>query len=221
MPRLSSGISILASLLQVGTPSSDSPDTASRVLRVQCPPGGPVLVLRRTPKSGVAGSLGSSKGTSSSIDSAGSTSSRLARRQRHLFPANGGVNISPPERRRQTVTLTVEEQQGVVSGGLEMTVVGAAVLLAVYRDLGTIHIQYDRLARIDRRGPPDQLAVGCGQPIEIRFIGRQLGLKRLQPRSQSCTSLLGLLRSNQAETGSVCRLFGVDRRSASVASEPL
>jgi hypothetical protein len=40
----------------------------------------------------------------------------------------------------------------MVTGGLEVAVLGALLLLAIYRDFSTVHIQHDALRRIDSFG---------------------------------------------------------------------
>jgi uncharacterized membrane protein YeaQ/YmgE (transglycosylase-associated protein family) len=61
-------------------------------------------------------------------------------RQQHVLPAVGAMNVSGTQLHSQTVTLAIEQQQRVIAGGLEVAVVGAILLLAVYRDLSRVHV---------------------------------------------------------------------------------
>jgi hypothetical protein len=57
-------------------------------------------------------------------------------RQKHGVPVLGTVDVPRPQLHRQTVALSIEQQQRVIAGRLEVAVVGALLLLAVDGDLG-------------------------------------------------------------------------------------
>jgi hypothetical protein len=61
--------------------------------------------------------------------------------KQQFLPVAGTVDVAGPRLCRQTVALAVEPQQRVIAGGLEVSVVGALLLLAVDRDLGRVHVQ--------------------------------------------------------------------------------
>ena len=65
-----------------------------------------------------------------------------------------------------------------------MPIVGAVLLLTVHRNLGAVHVQHDGPWRFDGFRPGDQLAVDRGQPVEILFLGKQVGLEGLRPGCQ-------------------------------------
>jgi hypothetical protein len=98
-------------------------------------------------------------------------------RQQHVFPAIGTVHITGPQLGGQTVALAAEQQERVIAGRLEVTVVRAVLLLAVHRDLGRVHVQHNALRGIDRLGFGDQLPIHRRQPGEILFLGKQVGLE--------------------------------------------
>ena len=53
--------------------------------------------------------------------------------QQEFFPTVGAVHIARPQLDRQTITLLIEQQQGVKTGGFEVPVVGALLLLLMGR----------------------------------------------------------------------------------------
>src|ERR1035437_1592610 len=55
-------------------------------------------------------------------------------RQKHFLPVLGTMYVAGPQLRSQTVSLPVEQQQRVIAGRLEVTVVGTLLLLPVYRN---------------------------------------------------------------------------------------
>jgi hypothetical protein len=55
----------------------------------------------------------------------------------------------------------------VIAGGLEVTIVGTLLLLAVHRDLGAVHVQHYPMRRIDGFRFGDQVPIDRGQPGEI------------------------------------------------------
>jgi hypothetical protein len=61
--------------------------------------------------------------------------------QQQFFSAIGAVAIVRPQQGRQTASLPVEQQQGVIAGDLEIAAVGAVHLLATEGRVGVIHIQ--------------------------------------------------------------------------------
>ncbi len=65
----------------------------------------------------------------------------------------------------QNQPFQLEQQQRVITGGLEMPVMGAPVLLAIDRDLGAVHVQHYPSGQIDGFHTGDQL------PIERGWIG--------------------------------------------------
>ena len=66
-------------------------------------------------------------------------------RQEHLVPVFSAVDVPRPQLHRQTVAFPIEQQQRVIAGGLEMSVVGALLLVAVDRDLRAVDVQYHPL----------------------------------------------------------------------------
>ena len=75
-------------------------------------------------------------------------------------------------------------QQRVIAGGLEVAVVSALLLLAIHRDLGGVHVQYDALWGMEGFRLGDQFAVDAGQAAEVLVLGQHLGLKGPQARGQ-------------------------------------
>jgi hypothetical protein len=73
----------------------------------------------------------------------------------------------------------IEQQQRVIAGGLEVSVVGALFLLIVDRNIGRVHVQHYPLRGIDGFRLGNQLPVDQGQPIEVPFLGQQFLLERL------------------------------------------
>ena len=63
-------------------------------------------------------------------------------RQEKFFLVLGTVHVSRTELRRQTVAVSIKQQQRVITHGLEVPVVGAILLFAVDRNLGRIHVQH-------------------------------------------------------------------------------
>ncbi len=63
-------------------------------------------------------------------------------RQQKFFLAIGTMNFAGAQLGRQIVAVSVEEQQRMVAGRLEMPVVGALFLCTVHRNLRRIHIQH-------------------------------------------------------------------------------
>ena len=62
--------------------------------------------------------------------------------QQQFLPAVGTVDVARAQFRRQAVALVVEQQQRMIAGGLEVSVVGALLLAAVDRDFGAVHVQH-------------------------------------------------------------------------------
>ncbi len=63
-------------------------------------------------------------------------------RQQNLSPTFGAVHIAWPQLGCQTVALSIEQQQRVIAGGLEVPVVSALLLLSIHRDFGGIHVEH-------------------------------------------------------------------------------
>ena len=76
-------------------------------------------------------------------------------RQQEFFPVIGAVHVARSQLGRQTVTLAIEQQQRVITGGLEVPVVGTLLLLAVDRNLGRVHVQHHPLRGIHSFRPGD------------------------------------------------------------------
>jgi hypothetical protein len=51
------------------------------------------------------------------------------------------VHIARPQLGRQAVAFAIKQQQQGIAGGLEVSVVGALLLLSVHGDLRRIHVQ--------------------------------------------------------------------------------
>ena len=64
-------------------------------------------------------------------------------------------DVVRPELGHHAVAFTIEQQQRMVTGGLEVAVVSTLLLYAVNRDLGAVHIQHDAPRRIDSFGSRD------------------------------------------------------------------
>jgi hypothetical protein len=62
--------------------------------------------------------------------------------QQQFFPTLGTVHVAGPQLRRQAIAFAVEQQQRVIASGLEVSVVGDLLLVAVYRGIGTVHVQH-------------------------------------------------------------------------------
>ena len=123
----------------------------------------------------------------------------LDRWKQKFFPGVGAMHVAGPKLRRQAVALAVEQQQRMITGGLEVIVVGALLLLAVDRDLGGIHIQNHPSGRIDAFHSADQFAVDPCQTGEVLLPGQHLGLEGLQPGRQGGPALPDLLRADEPE----------------------
>jgi hypothetical protein len=71
-------------------------------------------------------------------------------------PIVGAVHVAGPKFGCQKVAFTIEQQQGMIPSGLEMSVVDALLLVAIDRDLGAV---------IERFGLRDQLPVNSSSPV--------------------------------------------------------
>ena len=128
--------------------------------------------------------------------------------EQEFFPIVGTVDVAGPELRRQTVTLTVEQQQRVITGGLEVAVVRAILLLTVNRNLSAVHVQHDPPRGIDGFRLGDEFAVDAGQTAEVILLGQHLGVKGLQARGQCRATIPSLLRTDQPERRILPEPFG-------------
>ena len=95
--------------------------------------------------------------------------------------------------------MLVEQQQRVIADRLEMAVVGAALLLAVDRAFGRIHVENDPLGVVLRLGLRNQLAVHSHQPQQVIFARQHLCLEALQSRGQCPAAIPVLLRADRAK----------------------
>jgi hypothetical protein len=59
--------------------------------------------------------------------------------QQQFLPAVGAMDVAGPQFGGQAVAFTIEQQQRMVTGRLEMAVVGALLLLAIDRDFSTLY----------------------------------------------------------------------------------
>jgi hypothetical protein len=75
------------------------------------------------------------------------------------------VHVAEPKFGCQKVAFTIEQQQGMIPSGLEMSVVDALLLVAIDRDLGAVDVQHHPLAGIERFGLRDQLPVNSSSPV--------------------------------------------------------
>src|SRR3954465_6184299 len=71
-------------------------------------------------------------------------------RLQHRAPAIGAMDVARPQRTPFDITKLVEHEQRVIAGTSEMTVIGAAFLLAIGGAFARIHVEYDGL----RPSPP-------------------------------------------------------------------
>ena len=83
------------------------------------------------------------------------------------------------------------------TGELEVSVVGALLLLAVYRDLGRIHVQDRPVTRVHGFRLPDQSPVESCQSGKVLLLDQHLGFEALQARGHSRPSIPDLLRTDQ------------------------
>ena len=75
----------------------------------------------------------------------------------HLVPAGGAVDVPRAKFRRETVALGVEQEQRVVTDGLEMPVVRAAFLLPMDRTSAGIHVEADVVVALYRFNLADEV----------------------------------------------------------------
>jgi hypothetical protein len=124
-------------------------------------------------------------------------------RQQKFFPAIGTMNIAGPQLGRQTVAVSVEEQQRMVAGRLEMLVVGALFLRTVHRNLRRIHVQH---------GPgPDLGTADAGFELlkEFRVAGGQLEGVAFRIIWRRVSELFGVMPGVQELSGVSKQLLGV------------
>ncbi len=119
------------------------------------------------------------------------------------------MHVARSQLGRQTVTLAIEQQQRVITHGLEVPVVGAILLFAVDRNLGRIHVQHCSVRRIDRFCIADQLSVYPCQPSEVFLLSQKFRLEGLQPGRQCCPSIPILLGTDQPERRILGELLGI------------
>jgi len=79
----------------------------------------------------------------------------------------------------QTVTFAIEQQQRVIAGRLEVSIVGALLLLAINPDLGAIHVEHHAPRWIDGFRPHDQLTIERRQTGEVVGLRQQFRLEGL------------------------------------------
>jgi hypothetical protein len=65
------------------------------------------------------------------------------------------VDIAGPQFGGEAVAFTIELQQRMITGGLEVAIVGTVFLPSINRDFRAVHIQHDPSSRIDSFGPCD------------------------------------------------------------------
>jgi hypothetical protein len=129
--------------------------------------------------------------------------------QQPCFPTLGALHVAGPQLGRQTVTFPVEQQQRMIAGGLEVTVVSALLLLTVNADLGGIYVQHHSLRGGDGFCFADQFSIDPGQTRKVPLSGQPLGLQGLQPRGQRRTALPDFLRADQPEGRILAEALGV------------
>jgi hypothetical protein len=61
-------------------------------------------------------------------------------REQSFVPVLSAVDVARAKLGGQAVALAIEQQQRVIAGGLEVSIVGSVFLLAVDGDLGAIHV---------------------------------------------------------------------------------
>ena len=109
------------------------------------------------------------------------------------------MHVARPQLCRQAVAVLVEQQQRVVADRLEVPVVGTALLLAVDRAFGRIHVENDALGVVLRLGLRNQLAVHSHQPQQVLFARQHLCLEAMQRRGQGRSAIPVPLRADQAK----------------------
>ena len=107
------------------------------------------------------------------------------------------MHVAGPQLGRQTIALLIEQQRRVKTGGLEVTVVGALLLLSVHRNLRRVHIQDRPVTRVHGFRLPDQSPVESCQSGKVLLLDQHLGFEALQARGQSRPSIPDLLRTDQ------------------------
>jgi hypothetical protein len=63
-------------------------------------------------------------------------------RQQEFLPTIGAMDIAGTQLGGQIVAFTVEQQQGMITGGLEVAVVSTLLLPTMDPDFGAVHVQH-------------------------------------------------------------------------------
>ena len=98
-------------------------------------------------------------------------------RLQHQAPVLGTVDVAGPQETALQIAELVEHEQRVVAGAAEVAVPGRALLLAVGRALGAVHVEDDAFGRLALVHPVDP---GAGQIHQRRQVGvgrQPLGLE--------------------------------------------
>ena len=87
------------------------------------------------------------------------------------------MHVAGPQGAALQVAELVEHEQRVVTGTAEVAVPGRALLLAMGRALGAVHVEDDAVWRLARVHPVDPGAGQIGERREVRLAGQPLGLE--------------------------------------------
>ena len=98
-------------------------------------------------------------------------------RLQHRAPAFGAVSVAGPQDAALQVAELVEDEQRVVTGTAEVAVPGRALLLAMGRALGTVHVEDDAVWRSPHMHPVDPGAGQVRERREVRLACQPLGLE--------------------------------------------
>ena len=72
----------------------------------------------------------------------------------------------------------------MIADRLEVTVVGATLVLPMNGALAGMHVEHDAVGSVQGLGLPNHIAVHGHQPDEVLLAGQQLGLEPMQHRGQ-------------------------------------
>ena len=98
-------------------------------------------------------------------------------RLQHRAPVLGAVDVAGPQDAALQVAELVEHEQRVVAGAAEVAVPGRALLLAMGRALGAVHVEDDAVRRPALVHPVDPGAGQIRERREVRLGRQPLGLE--------------------------------------------
>ena len=154
---------------------------------------------------------------------------RVARQHgaQNVFPAVGAVHVAGPERAAFQIAELVEHEQRVQALRLEMAVPGRALLVAVDRALGAVHVERDDLRRAAIVNGVDPAAGEIGQRGEVLGPRQHRGLepthcarRRRAALHRPATDELAHHRITAQPVGVVDVLVAGEAREDRLAQEP-